>query len=112
MEMKKTKWFKRLAIGMVPILLGIILWERREHFLGGGAIMGGILSIIGLTKEDKLMWHIGGVYFLIGGILSFFFPQLFYASLYSQAATKIANTTVGIMVTIAGIYMILRGLRK
>jgi uncharacterized membrane protein HdeD (DUF308 family) len=103
---------KRGILGTVAIILGIIMWVAKHHYFGIGVIIGGIMNVIGLTVESKLMWHIGGFYFLIGGILSFFLPPtLLYSPLSSEALAKTSSTIIGIIFTIAGIYMILRGLR-
>jgi uncharacterized membrane protein HdeD (DUF308 family) len=103
---------KRGILGTVIIILGIIMWLAKEYYFGIGVIIGGIMSVIGLTSKDKLMWYIGGLYFLIGGILSFFLPPaLLYAPLSSEILTKISASIMGIAFTIAGIYMILRGLK-
>jgi len=109
-------WIKRVILGSGPIIIGIILlvWKK-EFFLGVGAILGGTLTLLGFTKEDRLMWLIGGAFFLIGGILSiFFFPSLFYGSFHSfnsETIAKAYSITLIIIFLTGGSYMILRGFR-
>ena len=103
---------KRIILGTLTLVMGLILFLIKEYYIGLGASIGGIAILIGVSKENIFMAYVFGFYFLIGGILCFFIPSLLFPPLDPAEFMKMTSGLLGVFFIISGIYMIIRGVGR